>query len=55
MKNALIQWFLEHKDDSPDKLAHNKTWLIIKDNLKKMGHYKNKTRGKHDAGYFKGK
>ena len=53
MNYELIQWFMKHRDDKPDNLAHSKTWKIMKDNLKDMGYWKNKARGKPDAKYFK--
>ena len=48
MNNELIKWFLEHEDDKPDKLAHNKTFQVLKTFLKPMGYWKNKARGKSD-------
>jgi len=52
MNDELVRWFLEHEDDKPDKLAHNKTWNILKTFLKDMGYWKNKARGKPDAKYL---
>ena len=53
MNNALIKWFLEHKDDKPDNLAHSKTWQIFKTFLQPMGYWKNKARGKPNVNNFK--
>jgi len=53
MNDELIKWFMKHRDDKPDNLAHSKTWKIMKDNLKDMGYWKNKARGKPNAKYFK--
>lgn len=51
MNNELIQWFYRHRDDKPDNLAHSKTWIIMRQNLKTMGYWKNKARGNPKAGY----
>jgi len=52
MNLELIGWFREHNKDKPDKLSHSKTWQIMKENLKQMGYWKNKTRGKHNINYL---
>ena len=53
MNIELNEWFNKHYDDKPDNLAHSKTWIIMRQNLKTMGYWKNKARGKPDAKYFK--
>jgi len=52
---AIISWFKKHKDDSPDSLRQNKIWQTIRCYVDKMGHYKNKARGKPDANTLKEK
>jgi len=51
MNDELFMWFLKHEDDTPDKLAHSKTWAIMKSYLINMGYWKNKARGNPSAGY----
>lgn len=50
---AIKTWFAEHKKDTSDQLSHNKTWNIMRDNLRIMGYWKNKARGKPDIKYIK--
>jgi len=55
MNYELIQWFMKHRDDKPDNLAHSMTWIIIEAESKTMGYWKNKARGKPNVNNFKGK
>ena len=51
LANELSLWFQQHKRD--ERKNNNPVWMVMKDNLDWIGHWKNLPRGNPRKGYRK--